>query len=226
MTQPLYETYRPRTFADVVGQDKAVAQIDLIRRRRGSLSGAAYWISGQSGTGKTTLARIIAAEVASDWAIVEIDSQSATPQLIAQIEAGSHLMAMGKGGRAYIINEAHGLSRAAILKFLTVIERIPKHVAWLFTTTVDGMEAFTDKDDSAMFLSRCQRIPLARRDITRPMAERCRMIAQREGLDGLPIERYIRLLQDCRNNMRAALQSIESGEMIATDPIPTATEGN
>ena len=50
MTQ-LAEQYRPRTFADVVGQDKALAKIRTLARR--GLAGRAYWISGQSGTGKS-----------------------------------------------------------------------------------------------------------------------------------------------------------------------------
>jgi hypothetical protein len=54
--KPLYETYRPKQWSEVVGQDKVIKQIDLMRKR--GLSGRAYWISGQSGTGKTTIARV------------------------------------------------------------------------------------------------------------------------------------------------------------------------
>ena len=58
----LYEQYRPQTWAEVVGQDKVLAKIDRLRSR--SLAGRAYWLSGQSGTGKTTIARLIASEMA------------------------------------------------------------------------------------------------------------------------------------------------------------------
>ena len=58
----LHESYRPHAWSDVIGQDKALAKIDALRKR--GLSGRSYWISGQSGTGKTTIARLIAAEVA------------------------------------------------------------------------------------------------------------------------------------------------------------------
>ena len=62
----LTETYRPTTWADVIGQNKIVKRIDTLRPR--GLAGRAYWISGQTGTGKTTIARLIAAEVASSLA--------------------------------------------------------------------------------------------------------------------------------------------------------------
>jgi DNA polymerase-3 subunit gamma/tau len=56
----LYEKYRPQTFADVIGQDRAVSTIDRIIGREG-WGGQAWWLSGPSGTGKTTLGRIIGA---------------------------------------------------------------------------------------------------------------------------------------------------------------------
>ena len=49
----------------VVGQGKAIRRIDVLRKR--GLSGRAYWLSGQSGTGKTTIARLLAAEIADDF---------------------------------------------------------------------------------------------------------------------------------------------------------------
>ena len=50
MMQPLFEKYRPRTWADVIGQEKIGRRIDVLRRR--GLGGRAYWITGASGTGR------------------------------------------------------------------------------------------------------------------------------------------------------------------------------
>ena len=133
----LYEKYRPKTLDDVLGQTKAVKVIKrLIQNGAG---GRCFWISGSSGTGKTTLARIIAASIADDMYVQEYDcADQLTVSVFDKIEKDMQYRAFGKGGKCFIINEAHGLRKASIRRLLGILERLPDYVAVVFTTTRQG----------------------------------------------------------------------------------------
>ncbi len=210
----LYEKYRPATWADVVGQEKAIKRINTIRKR--GLGGRAFWISGASGIGKTTIARLLAADIADPFNVQEVDATDLTASALRTIERDMGFFGMDeRNGRAYIVNEAHGLRKDAIRQLLVMLERLPAHVVFVFTTTLDGLDSlFDDNIDAHPLLSRCVRIALTNQGLAQAFARRAREIADIEGLNGKPEAAYLRLVQRCKNNMRAVLQEIESGDML------------
>jgi len=207
----LYEKYRPKSFENVIGQAKAIRQIESVA----PYGGKAFFISGASGTGKTTLARIIAATIAQDWCIEELDSaDDLSVERIDTIERTMYLYGAGKGGRAFIVNEFHGARANIVRKLLGILERIPNHVVFVFTSTKEGQLQFFDGNiDANPLMSRCIYIGLSNQGLAKPFAEHCKKIAQIEGLDGQSPQAYYRLAQECKNNMRMMLQAIEAGEM-------------
>lgn len=213
----LFEKYRPRTWSDVVGQDKAVSTVRRIVERPGFDRGA-FWIEcagdNNSGVGKSSLAWVIARQLAEDFFIEPINGARLDKSAVKRIENAAWLSTWGeKRFRVWIVDEAHAISAGAVDALLPFLESLPKHSCIIFTTTRKVDEGLFGTDDGP-FASRCFKVKLTNQGLAKPFAERAKWIAMQEGLDGAPVEKYVRLIQSCKNNLRAALQRIEAGDML------------
>ena len=210
----LAERVRPKTLDDVIGQDRAKKRIECLAKN--GLGGRGWWINGISGTGKSTIAKIIADKVAGDWHD-EINVGECTVKAICDWERKLRSKPIGGTGHALICNEAHGLRRDAIRQWLDTLERLPSYACVIFTTTNSAQkDLFEDQVDAHPLMSRCQVLELnsSGPDLELAFACHLRTIAAREGLYGKPITSYVELVRKCRFNLRACLQEVESGVMI------------
>ena len=209
----LVDQYRPKSFDEIIGQVPMLTRLETLRQR--GLAGRAYWISGPTGCGKTSLARLIAADVSNPIATTEVDAQDFSMGLVRDFENQCRCRPIGGGGWCFILNEAHGLSDKVTSRILTVLESDAAAIStWIFTTTDRGEQRFlNDSFDSGALLSRCVRLKL-QSPPELDAAIWARKIAAEAGLDGQPLTSYVALVRRCERNLRAALQLIEAGEML------------
>ena len=213
----LYERYRPANMEEVVGQPATVRRLLFLRQREGWL-GQVFLFAGPSGTGKTTMGRIIAADVADEFSTWEIDAQDLTVEMLREWERGCSFRTLGGRGYAFIVNEFHNARGPIVSRLQTVLEdrHVQKNSTWVFTTTEIGQRRlFDSKVDAAAMLSRCMCFELAdEAENLVQYAKYVQAVARQEELDGKPLEAYITLLDECNLNVRQALQHVASGGMM------------
>lgn len=131
----LYRKYRPENFDEVVGQDHIVKAIGGALKA-GKVSHA-YLLCGPRGTGKTTIARIIAKELGSSVNdIYELDAASNRGiDDVRSIRDSVGTMPFDSKYKIYILDEVHMFTKDAWNALLKTIEEPPKHVIFILATT-------------------------------------------------------------------------------------------
>jgi len=128
----LHTKYRPTSLDEVVGQEHVK---DGLARVLSEGRQQAFLFQGPSGTGKTTLARLAAAEL-NCTAVDEIDAASHTGvDAMRAVADRANYTSLDGGNRAIIVDETHRLSRQAWDSLLKIIEEPPTGVYWFFCTT-------------------------------------------------------------------------------------------
>ncbi len=235
----LYRRHRPRTFADVVGQEPVVRTLrNAVERDKVH---HAYLFVGSRGTGKTSMAKILAACLncergaggsttepcgqcescvsiarASSLDVIEMDAASNNSvDDIRELRESVAYAPVSGGRKVYILDEAHMLSTAAWNAFLKTLEEPPPNTVFVLATTEANKVPATVVD-------RCHRF-----DFHRPTVEQIasvvRRAAQAESIE-IPPAAVAALARSATGSFRDALGTLEqivtySGEEIALEDV-------
>lgn len=131
----LYRKYRPNNWGEVVGQDHIVKAISGALKQ-GKISHS-YLLYGPRGTGKTSIARIIAQEIGtSSNDVYELDAASNRGiDDVRNIREGVRTLPFDSKYKVYILDEVHMFTKEAWNALLKTIEEPPEHVVFILATT-------------------------------------------------------------------------------------------
>jgi DNA polymerase-3 subunit gamma/tau len=217
----LARKYRPQTFDRVIEQDHVTRTLsNAISSNRVA---HAVLFAGPRGTGKTTVARILAKamnckegpipdpcnqcrscrEITSGSAVDVFEIDGASNNSVDQVrELRDHIKYMPAHSmyKIYIIDEVHMLSMQAFNALLKTLEEPPRHVMFIFATTEPQKIPIT-------ILSRCQRHDFRRLGL-KSMIGHMAYICQKEGFK-IPEESLVLIAREATGSMRDALSLLD-----------------
>jgi DNA polymerase III subunit gamma/tau len=217
----LYRKYRPQDFDEVVGQEA------IVRTLKNAIASGqvrqAYLFAGPRGTGKTSLARILAkglncaqgptpnpdktcnacVTIANGTSLDVVEMDAASQRGIDDIrEIRERVVLQPAEGRykVYILDEAHQLTDAAWNALLKLIEEPPPHLVFVFCTTDLSKVLPTVRSRCQTFVFQRPRLP----ELVRVL----RRVADGEGIDA-PDQALALIARGARGAYRDAVSTLD-----------------
>jgi len=221
MSHTLANKYRPKSLDEVVGQEVSVQIIRNSFKKK--IDHHAYLLEGPLGSGKTTLARILALllntqlnpddnpDLSSKQVrdilngtsidVQEIDAASNNSvENIRQLIKDAEYSPVQGYKKVYILDETHMLSKSAFNSLLKILEEPPESTAFILCTTEPKKIIDTVK-------SRCLQLNLFKLD-WRQIFSQLKLICQFEKL--VYEEKALKIIaQNSSGSMRNALNILE-----------------
>lgn len=222
MRQAWYRKYRPQTFGELIGQEHI--KVTLLNQVKSGKIAHAYLFAGPKGTGKTSVARILArsancltpTEIGEPCGkcvncealnnntlvdLIEVDAASHTGvdnirELTSKVELAP---SMGKY-KVYVIDEAHMLSKGAFNALLKTLEEPPAHAIFILATTEANKIPPT-------VVSRCQRFDFRHLSVL-DISGWLKVVADKENME-IDDEALSFLAEQGGGSMRDALSLLE-----------------
>jgi len=197
--QSLAEKYRPRRIAEFIGLDKPRK---ILAKLAAQPFASAWLFVGPSGTGKTSIALALAAEIHAE--LIHIPSQHCTvSELEESLRMTQYVPMQGKTFWLVLVDEADAMSDKAQLALLSKLDAtgMRDNVIYIFTANS------TDRLESR-FLSRCKVLEFSSYGLNGSLIELLRRVWAIEA-SGEPEPNFAQLTKGIGNNVREALQRLE-----------------
>ncbi|MDZ8054215.1 MAG: DNA polymerase III subunit gamma/tau [Aulosira sp. ZfuVER01] len=232
--EPLHHKYRPKSFAELVGQE-AIATT-LTNAIRSSKIAPAYLFTGPRGTGKTSSARILAKSLnclssgkptaepcglcdvcqgitkGYSLDVIEIDAASNTGvDNIREIIEKAQFAPVQCRYKVYVIDECHMLSTQAFNALLKTLEEPPKHVVFVLATT-DPQRVLPT------IISRCQRFDFRRINLE-AMVQHLSAIAHKENIH-ISLDAVTLVAQIAQGGLRDAESLLDQLALLSGEIVP------
>jgi len=199
----LYQKVRPKKFSEVVGNSTTIGALENMVRSPEVDRPHAIMMYGPSGTGKTTVARILAYEFGGDEnSLFEVNAANTRGlDSVRDIAKDAHLTALGGKPKTYIIDESHQLTPAAQEAFLKIIEDYPPDTYFIFCTT-------EPKGLIQTIRNRCTSYEMSVLSVQK-ILDLLNMVCQKEKLE-VPDEILQAIAATTNGSPRAAIVSLEA----------------
>jgi replication-associated recombination protein RarA len=196
----LSEKYRPRSLQDFVGLEKPKRV--LAKFADSPFPNAAFLFVGPSGTGKTSMALALCEAIRGE--LHHIPSQNCNVATLEDVVRQCWYVPKNNALHVVLVDEADQMTPPAQLAFLSKLDGTAFPPQTVFIFSANDTERLQDR-----FLSRCMMLNFSTQGLAKPTAELLERIWLAEAGETAEKPNFLRMVQDCKNNVRDAVNSLQ-----------------